>query len=181
MTEPSPEPTDEKPAEPAWVFKPSAASTDEGDALALRAMRVFAFEYTGDLFWRVDDDIISVMVNCSDVFMWGSSDSEVITSANIDLLESTFAECEAKFGKYNAIYAGELFCARMRKMRPQGAWYAGVDPEWFDLFNACGPERETGFGNPMTPEVAIERRQARRAAAEKDRADKAAAAAGGNT
>jgi hypothetical protein len=42
----------------------------------------------------------------------------------------------------------ELFCARVRKMRPQGAWYAYCPEAEWPLFDACGPERGVDAGNP---------------------------------
>lgn len=142
------------PAENPYRFTPAAASPAEGDQIALRALRVTAFEYCDDLFWREDDGILSVMVNCSDVFFWGCADAEELTVDNIDLFEATFTECQERFGKYDATYASELFVARHRGTRPQGAYYKYLDPEWAKLFNAAGPERDTGVWNPLTPEQA---------------------------
>jgi hypothetical protein len=48
------------------------------------------------------------------------------------------------------MHLAELYAARIRKMRPQGAAY----PERAAtqaLFDACGPERAIGFGNPRRP------------------------------
>lgn len=46
----------------------------------------------------------------------------------------------------------DLFAARSRKMRPQGAAYKVRYPEeLWGLFNAAGPEREVGLGNPRKP------------------------------
>lgn len=146
------QPTPEEPAGrlvAPMVFKPTAATVEEGDVLALRALRTTAFEYCEALFWRVDDGILSVHVNCSDLFAWGAADAEELTAANIDLFEATFAECEATFGQYRAMWAAELFCARVRGKRPQGAFYRNLEPEWAVLFDACGPERQTGLGNPV--------------------------------
>lgn len=38
----------------------------------------------------------------------------------------------------------------MRKERPQGACYPSNKDLW-PLFDACGPEKPTGFGNPYKP------------------------------
>jgi hypothetical protein len=47
---------------------------------------------------------------------------------------------------------GDLFAARVRKMRPQGAAYkVRYDESIWHLFNECGPEREVGNGNPREP------------------------------
>lgn len=143
-------------------FTPAAPTPEMGDALALRVLRVLAFEYCRDAFWREDEGILSMSINCSDVFVWGGADCETITDANIDLLEATFAECEAVFGKYNADSAAELFVARARGIRPQGAFYADLGSQWQALFDACGPERSVGLGNPMTPQQAKDRARIRR-------------------
>ncbi len=46
----------------------------------------------------------------------------------------------------------DLFSARCRGERPQGAAYKVRYPEaLWDEFNAAGPEREVGFGNPREP------------------------------
>lgn len=46
----------------------------------------------------------------------------------------------------------DLFCARVRGERPQGAAYKVRYPEeLWPLFDAAGPEREVGFGNPRKP------------------------------
>ena len=39
------------------------------------------------------------------------------------------------------MYGTELFSARVRKMRPQGASYKLYPKELWPLFDACGPER----------------------------------------
>lgn len=46
---------------------------------------------------------------------------------------------------------GDLFAARVRNLRPQGACYSRYPEELWPLFNEAGPERETGFGNPYKP------------------------------
>ena len=43
----------------------------------------------------------------------------------------------------------ELYVARRRGKRPQGAWYKYLDtPEIRALFDACGPERQVDLLNP---------------------------------
>ncbi|UDL15984.1 hypothetical protein QEH42_gp234 [Microbacterium phage Pumpernickel] len=44
-----------------------------------------------------------------------------------------------------------LFAAKSRKMRPQGAYYKSIPENIWHLFDACGPEREVGMGNPRKP------------------------------
>lgn len=95
-------------------------------------------ELHGEIFWHTD---LTFMVNCNDLFHWAFADAELIESSNdIDQLDAACKE---------AGYDGaSLYCARRRKMRPQGACYKHLDEKNWPLFDACGPEREVGFGNP---------------------------------
>lgn len=61
----------------------------------------------------------------------------------------TFPQYEAPRYLYSV---ADLFAARARKMRPQGAAYKVRYPEpLWESFNAAGPEREVGLGNPREP------------------------------
>lgn len=96
------------------------------------------FHSCDSIFW---DEDLRFYVNCNDVFDWGCSDAEEVTPENIHLLEQSF--------KDDRIYAETLFCARVRKIRPQGAAYPPKEREkTIQLLNECGPERKTGLGNP---------------------------------
>lgn len=80
-------------------------------------------------------------IACSDAFCWACADAENIeTDADIDDLAAAILD------------AGDdgplLYCARRREMRPQGAMYDHIDKKNWPLFDACGPVREAGFGNP---------------------------------
>lgn len=103
----------------------------------------------GQIWWRTDGEYapITFFANCSDEFVWACADSEPIIPENFELLKSTFDDCAAAvdLGHCHAI---ELFCARVRKQRPQGASYKLYPSELWPLFDACGPEREINFGNP---------------------------------
>lgn len=134
-------------------------------AFLLRVMRVFdGFDgpSTDSIWWRTDEEYapFTIFVNCNDVFMWGCADCEPLTPANIGEMERAVADCiAATRGKSywgergTSVFAPMLFCARVRGMRPQGAAY----PEGGDhagvraLFDACGPERDVGVGNPQRP------------------------------
>lgn len=48
-------------------------------------------------------------------------------------------------------YALDLYSCRIEGMRPQGAVYRHNKKELWPLFDACGPEREVGLGNPYKP------------------------------
>jgi len=88
------------------------------------------------------------LAKCSDVFWWGTADCEEITEENIGVLEQACADLAATgVPAAAACHSAELFAARVRGMRPQGAAYP-TDPALWPLFDACGPERETGLGNP---------------------------------
>ena len=117
--------------------------------LTLRVLRVFAFDNTEQVWWRTDGEYapVTFFVKCNDLFWWGCSDCEQITEQNIDLLERTAQD----LGEDDAaIYLGELFAARSRGMRPQGACYKNWPERIQVLFNACGPEREINIANPFT-------------------------------
>ena len=142
------------------MFVQSETTSEAKNAsLAERAMIATGFGYCDDLWWRMSDEnpqTLQVFIRCSDLFIWGCADVEQITEENIDLLEQTFAECEERFGKYRAKWAGALFGARVRKMRPQDAWYNRIigtnsdeDVAWRALFDATGEKRAQDFGNPQ--------------------------------
>lgn len=89
------------------------------------------------LIWTKD---LRIFAKCSDVFWWGTADGEEITEDNAEVFFKAMED---------AGWDGPaLFAARQRKMRPQGAVYGDIDREHWPLFDACGPMRETGLGNP---------------------------------
>jgi hypothetical protein len=95
----------------------------------------------------IDGERISIAVNISDVFAWGCADAEDITPERLPVLQQAWLDCEtADDGEWIA----ELYAARVRGMRPQGAAYPSA-PAVAALFDACGPERPTGLGNPHKP------------------------------
>ena len=51
----------------------------------------------------------------------------------------------------NVTVGSDLYCARRREERPQGACYSIIPKNLWPLFHACGPERKTGLGNPYEP------------------------------
>lgn len=103
-----------------------------------------------ELFWRTDREYapVTFFANCNDLFSWGCADSEEITPSNVVELERAVADCRAAGGEQSVAHAVALFCARLRRMRPQGVCYDGVAPAVAALFDACGPPRATGLGNP---------------------------------
>lgn len=100
-----------------------------------------------ELWWRTDAEYapVTLLVNCNDLFFWGCADAEHLEPDNIADLEKAVADAkEAGDERHGHL----LWVARKRGLRPQGAYYKyfkeGIKP----LFDACGPEREIGFGNP---------------------------------
>lgn len=109
-------------------------------------------------YWQTEGDAapLTFFLNCNDLFAWGSADAEDITPDNIERLEKAIEECEAIDSDDGAMIGCDLFVCRERGMRPQGACYpqGGGYPEdrrFWPLFDACGPEREVGIGNPYAP------------------------------
>lgn len=97
------------------------------------------------LWWRVDDDEITFMAMCNDLFAWATADGEPITAENIQVLEETAAELKAipiTPKSDPLMYLSELFAARVRGMRPQRPCYKRMAPDISALFDACGPERD---------------------------------------
>lgn len=100
----------------------------------------------GYLGWSVNQDGERVYrVACSDVFYWGCADAEPIEPADIPALQQAFVDCGEHYKD-----APLLFCARKRRMRPQGALYRHLPEPLWDLFDKAGPARDTGFGNPKS-------------------------------
>lgn len=108
----------------------------------------------------IEDDKLIFFINCNDVFFWAVADVEEIESQeDVDLLRKSIEDCknnctDFESETYNKIRGEEvgtiLFCCRKRKMRPQGALYEElIPPSLWHLFDECGAERETGFGNPV--------------------------------
>lgn len=114
-------------------------------------LRLFAEEdLIGSLYWVEDGDSFQFFVGCNDVFAWGCADGEDITLENLPQLRQAITDAKAADPVMGSIYGCHLFVARVRGMRPQGAAYPKEQALW-PLFDACGPEREVGFGNPCRP------------------------------
>lgn len=134
--------------------------------LVYEVIKLSQFDANSSIFWRWNNDRteIDVYADCSDVFAWGCSDGEQITWENLDVLRQSIADVESiTENPYSNKDDGFLlFCARVRGMRPQGAMYKYLEvlhkdeeiaaertAKLRELFNAAGPEREAGFGNPI--------------------------------
>lgn len=81
-------------------------------------------------------------INCSDLFYWGLADSESIPPEALPELKQALNDIK------NHEDGWLLYCARTRKMRPQGAAYFFLEHEYWHLFDECGSEREINKGNP---------------------------------
>lgn len=90
-----------------------------------------------EVFWTED---LKFSIICNDFFWWGCSDAEEITYEDLALLD----ECLGK----DFVWGPLLYCAKRRGMRPQGAFYGDIPDKLKPEFDACGPEREVGTGNP---------------------------------
>ncbi len=96
----------------------------------------------GELIW---DTNLKFSVICNDAFWWATADAEPITPDSVDALDAALTDG----GDDGAL----LYCARQRRMRPQGAMYAYIDEANWALFDACGPEREVKDGNTPRPKA----------------------------
>ena len=95
------------------------------------------YDDTGALWWNEN---LQFYVICSDVFSWGTADLEPISEETLADLEKAYED--------GGDWGAELYCARRRKKRPQGAFYDDIDEDVWHLFDACGPERDlTEIGN----------------------------------
>jgi hypothetical protein len=113
----------------------------------MEVLRLTSFDLCEAIWWRTDTEYapLTIFVNCSDLFWWASVDSERLTPENIDVFRRSIEDMR----EIGEVHLGPLlFCARVRGMRPQGAYYEHFTRKAHELFNAAGPERETGLGNP---------------------------------
>lgn len=103
-----------------------------------------------DLWWRVpnvEDDEVEWWTMCSDFFAWGGGDAEGLTEESLPDLTQAITDIKT-IDSTEVSWAGRLYAARRRKMRPQGAYYEQIPEVLWPLFDACGPEREVGLSNP---------------------------------
>lgn len=100
-----------------------------------------------ELWWTTTPHDIELWANVSDVFAWGGGDFEPITPDHLPALQQAYADCvEAGAPECTA----ELYTARIRGTRPQGAAYPRK-ARAAALFDACGPERPLDLLNPKRP------------------------------
>lgn len=128
-------------------LRADVGSVDATHAFVMRVLRVLAkYDQHDAVWWRTDREYapVTFIVGCNDFFYWGSADGERLTADNVDVFEQAFSDCKA-LG--HACFGPLLFCARVRRMRPQGCCYP-KERELWPLFDACGPKREVDLGNP---------------------------------
>lgn len=111
----------------------------------VEVLTIFAKADSHDtLIWWPKPNGLELWARVSDVFAWGGSDAEAITPERLPVLRQALADAtEAGSGGWIA----ELYAARIRGMRPQGAAYP-TTAAMQTLLNACGPARPLGLGNP---------------------------------
>lgn len=112
------------------------------------------YDMQDSFWWRTDGEYapVTIFVNCNDLFWWATADSEQVTPDNLDVLEQAIKDCRAIDDCSSC--GIDLFCCRLRKMRPQGACYKHIKKELWHLFDAAGPERAVDngpFGNTTKP------------------------------
>ena len=101
-----------------------------------------------EVLWH--DEGVHVEINDSDLFAWGYSGAVELAPGELQDLERAYEDARAASPTFGTIWAPHLFIARKLGQRPQGAAYPSEQALW-PLFDACGPKRETGFGNPYEP------------------------------
>ena len=120
---------------------------------AIKVLAVVArHDLTDSIGWRCDGEYapITIWVNCNDTFAWGCADCEDLTIENLPAFEQAIKDCGAIDPVCGSLTGCDLFVARIRKQRPQGAAYPKDKALW-PLFDECGPEREVKLGNPYKP------------------------------
>lgn len=103
--------------------------------------------FEGVLWHQNKEGGFDFTVACSDFFWWETADFEEVDEKTFPELEQALSDkMEAASGPMH--HGALLYCARRRKMRPQGYYYKYLVPETHVLFDACGPEREMDEMNP---------------------------------
>ena len=119
-------------------------------------LQMLAFIADHDLFdsftWRTAGAYapITFWLDCSDLLSWGCADAELVNAENLSLLQQAIADCKAIDPQQGVANGCDLFVCRVNKCRPQGVAYP-KNRELWPLFDACGPERAVGLGNPCKP------------------------------
>ncbi len=119
------------------------------DEFTIKVLRYLALHDMVDhFFFNVNDENeLTIAANCSDLFEWGTADSETLTEQNFPMLEEARLDV-LKVADYDG-YATSLWACRVRGWKPQGAAYP-ADRKLWPLFDAAGPQDKAA--GPYTPE-----------------------------
>jgi hypothetical protein len=130
-------------------YEPRSRQADTEQLAFIRAVLRLALagDFRSELLWCTDGQQVTVSVDVSDVFAWGCADAEDLTPERLPILAQAMADLRAVH-PHDDMYTVDLYAARIRGMRPQGAAYPTGRAATQALFDACGPERATGLGNP---------------------------------
>lgn len=100
---------------------PDRPSAELPADLIRRVLVATGFDYTGELFWRHDNGVLSLYADCSDVFAWACADCEPIeTEADVALLEQCLRDLQAATGETYPRWLTELYAARRRRRQVAG-------------------------------------------------------------
>lgn len=105
-----------------------------------------------DFFASTRDGEVRVVLNCNDFFAWACSDCEPLEVADVPAYVQAHADCNAAKEYTGVSHGSNLWVCRKRGMRPQGACYKSIPKELRPLFDAAGPPRVAGLGNPVSRE-----------------------------
>lgn len=105
---------------------------------------VSEYDVRESLYW---DEDLNFYIICNDIFWWATSDAEDITEETLPILEQALED--AGDTGYDGPY---LYCARQRKMRPQGAAYKYIDESNYVYFDEFPERDDTEPGNTPKPE-----------------------------
>jgi len=104
---------------------------------------------------------VRIFIMCSDVFDWGTADSDELTPDDIEPIKQACRDCEAAHPVFGHIWGGMLWASRKRCVRPQGAMWSSIPTPLWPLFEAAAPERPVNLLNPLTPQQAVERKESK--------------------
>lgn len=101
----------------------------------------------GSVIWneRANGEL-KFSVLCNDTFWWATADCEEVNKETLSELQRALDDTHEICGYSD--WGDVLYCARRRKMRPQGAIYKHMPSKIKHLFDACGPERKVEMLNP---------------------------------
>lgn len=134
------------------ISRESSNLVTPGADLTLGVIRLLEDFHIGDLAvfrYDIEADSFRVFADCAGAFEWdGEPDAEEITMENLALFVDTAVTVRTLRDAAPPIQRdlfdsclGDLFAARVRKMRPAGNAYMYYPPALHALFDAVGPER----------------------------------------